>query len=74
VPNAARNIWVTATALTTALNTSYFAGSVALFAIVMGVALLLIGIGLVVLSVWWLREPGTAVQPTPTVAPKPVVA
>ena len=74
VPNAARNIWVTATALTTALNTSYFAESVALFAIVMGVALLLIGIGLVVLSVWWLREPGNAVQPTPTVAPKPVVA
>ena len=74
VPNAARNIWVTATALTTALNTSYFAESVALFAIVMGVALLLIGIGLVVLSVHWLRERGTAVQKTPTVAPKPVVA
>jgi hypothetical protein len=74
VPNAARNIWVTATALTTALNTSYFAESVALFAIVMGIALLLIGIGLVVLSVHWLRERGTAVQKTPTVAPKPVVA
>jgi hypothetical protein len=74
VPNAARNIWVTATALTTALNTSYFAESVALFAIVMGIALLLIGIGLVVLSVQWLREPGVAAQKTPTVAPKPVVA
>ena len=48
VPNAARNIWVTATALTTALNTSYFAESVALFAILMGIALLLIGIGLLV--------------------------
>jgi len=73
VPNAARNIWVTATAMTTALNTSYFAESVALFAILMGIALLLIGIGLVVLAVRWLREPGTAVQKTPTVAPKPVV-
>jgi hypothetical protein len=74
VPNAARNIWVTATALTTALNTAYFAESVALFAILMGVALLLIGIGLVVLSVRWLREPNTAVQKTPAVATKPVVA
>lgn len=74
VPNAARNIWVTATALTTALNTSYFAESVALFAIVMGVALLLIGVGLVVLSVRWLREPDTAVQKAPAVATKPVVA
>jgi hypothetical protein len=56
VPNAARNIWVTATALTTALNTSYFAESVGLFAIVMGVALLLIGIGLLVLTIRWLLE------------------
>jgi hypothetical protein len=70
VPNAARNIWVTATALAT----SYFAESVALFAILMGVALLLIGVGLVVLSVRWLTEPDTAVQKTPTVVPKPAVA
>jgi hypothetical protein len=65
---------VTATALTTALNTSYFAESVALFAIVMGIALLLTGIGLVVLSVRWLRELGTAMHTTPTAAPKAVVA
>jgi hypothetical protein len=74
VPNAARNIWVTATALTTALNTSYFAESVALSALVMGIALLLIGIGPVVLSVRWLTEPDTAVQKTPTVVSKPAVA
>lgn len=74
VPNAARNIWVTATALTTALNTSYFAETVALFAILMGIALLLTGIGLLVLTVRWLREPSAAAQTTPTVAPKPVVA
>jgi hypothetical protein len=72
-PNAARNIWVTATALTTALNTSYFAESVALFAIVMGIALLLTGIGLVVLTVRWLREPASAAGHTPGVAPKPIV-
>ena len=45
VANQARNIWVTSTALSTALNTSFFAESVATFAIVMGVAMLLIGIG-----------------------------
>jgi hypothetical protein len=50
VPNAARNTWVTATALSTALNTSYFAQQVALFSIVMGIALLLTGIGFLVLT------------------------
>jgi hypothetical protein len=50
VPNAARNVWVTATALSTALNTSYFAQQVALFSIVMGIALLLTGIGFLVLT------------------------
>ena len=50
VANQARQIWVTETALTTALNTSYFAESVATFAIVMGVALLLAGLGFAVLT------------------------
>jgi hypothetical protein len=40
----------------------------------MGIALLLIGIGLVVLSVRWLTAPDTATQTTPTVTPKPAVA
>jgi hypothetical protein len=48
--NPARNVWVTETALTTALNTSYFASSVSLFAIVMGIALLLVGIGFLLLT------------------------
>ena len=48
VENGLRNTWVTATALSTALNTSYFAESVSTFAIVMGVAMLLIGIGFLV--------------------------
>jgi hypothetical protein len=51
VPNAARNTWVTETALGTALNTSYFAENVALFSIVMGAALLLTGIGFLVFIV-----------------------
>jgi hypothetical protein len=49
VENGLRNMWVTSTALSTSLNTAYFAESVATFAIVMGVALLLTGIGFLVL-------------------------
>jgi hypothetical protein len=51
VPNAARNTWVTATALSTALNMSYMAEQLALFGIVVGVALLLTGIGFLVLTI-----------------------
>ena len=51
VENGVRNMWVTETALTTALNTSFFAERVAYFSIVMGVALLLTGIGFLVLTV-----------------------
>jgi hypothetical protein len=50
VENGLRNMWVTETALTTALNTAFFAERVALFSIVMGIALLLTGIGFVVLT------------------------
>ena len=50
VENLARNIWVTETALTTALNTSFFAERVAMFSIVTGFALLLSGIGFLVLA------------------------
>jgi hypothetical protein len=50
VENGLRNMWVNETALTTALNTAYFAESVATFAIVMGIALLLAGIGFAVLT------------------------
>ena len=51
VDNAARSIWVTETALTTALNTSYMASQLALFGIVVGVALLLAGIGFGILAI-----------------------
>jgi hypothetical protein len=50
VPNTARNTWVTATALSTALNVSYMAEKMALFGIVVGVALLLTGVGLFILA------------------------
>jgi hypothetical protein len=48
--NPARDLWVTETALTTALNTSFFAQQVALFSIVMGVAMVLTGIGFLVMT------------------------
>jgi hypothetical protein len=50
VENGLRNMWINATALSTALNTAYFAEQVATFAIVMGIALLLAGLGFGVLT------------------------
>jgi hypothetical protein len=61
VENGLRNMWVTETALTTALNTAYFAEQVALFSIVMGAALLLTGIGFLVLTLRVLH-PATIAQ------------
>ena len=51
VANSARNLWVTATALSTALNASYMAESLSLFGIIVGIALLLSGIGFGILAV-----------------------
>lgn len=51
VPNGARNTWVTATSLSTALNVSYMAERLSLFSIAVGIALLLAGVGFVILSV-----------------------
>jgi hypothetical protein len=50
VDNAARNLWVTETALTTALNTSYLAEQISLFGVVVGIALLLSGLGFGILA------------------------
>ena len=50
VSNGARNIWVTETSLSTALNTSFLAESTALFGIVVAVALVLAGIGFIILA------------------------
>jgi len=61
--NAARNVWVTETALATALQSSYMASQLALFAIVVGFALLLTGVGFGVLAVGGaLRNRETAVS------------
>src|SRR5512132_648668 len=50
ISNGARNIWITETALATALNVSYMAEKISVFGIVVGVALILTGIGLVILA------------------------
>ena len=70
VSNSARDTWVTATALSTALNVSYMAEQMALFGIVVGIALLLSGIGFIVLASGGAlrrREPAPAL-PRPAVA------
>ena len=50
VPNGQRNIWINETALATALNVSYMAEQLALFGIIVGIALVLTGIGLILLA------------------------
>jgi hypothetical protein len=49
--NPVRNVWVTETALSTALNSSYLAEQVASFGIVVGVAMVLTGLGFGVLVI-----------------------
>src|SRR6266511_673109 len=60
VSNGARNLWVTETALTTALNTSYMADRLGLCGSVVGVALLLTGIGFSILAFAALHRKRTA--------------
>lgn len=70
--NSARDTWVTETALTTALNTSYMAEQLAIFGIVVGIALLLSGIGFGVLTLGGAlkrrTEPSTAHRQVPVAA------
>ena len=63
VENGARNLWVTETALATALNMSYMAEQLSLFGIVVGIALLLSGIGFIVLALGVLQRDGGAAAP-----------
>jgi hypothetical protein len=78
VANAARDIWVTETALTTALNTSFFAEQVSLFSIVVAIALLLSGLGFGILAFTafrWLpayEERTKKLKATVTVTPQAV--
>jgi hypothetical protein len=70
VSNGQRNLWVTETALATALNVSYMAEQLSYFAIVVGIALLVTGIGLILLAyAVFAREPAARPTPAPASAP-----
>ena len=73
VENGLRQMWVTETALSTALNTAYFAESVSTFVIAMGFALLLVGIGFLILTVRLLR-PAEETKTESVAAPRTAVA
>jgi sorbitol-specific phosphotransferase system component IIC len=51
VENPQRNLWVTETALSTALTMGYLAENLSMFGIVVGIALLLTGIGFLILAI-----------------------
>ena len=55
VENPQRQLWVTETALATALNMAFLAENLAVFGVVVGIALLLAGIGFIVLALGALR-------------------
>jgi hypothetical protein len=64
VENGARNIWVSETGLATALNVSFMASALSLFSLVVGIALILAGIGFLVLALAALpgRAPAAATE------------
>ena len=75
IANGARNIWVTETALTTALNVSYMAERLSVFGLVVGIALLLTGIGLVIVAFAVFRKPKAAAEVTaPRASATPVTS
>ncbi|HSS72700.1 MAG TPA: hypothetical protein VLK53_03955 [Gaiellaceae bacterium] len=68
--NPARQVWITETALSTALNVSYMADQLALFSLVVGIALLLTGVGFIILAAGGaLRRTTAAAAPRPEAAP-----
>jgi hypothetical protein len=74
ISNSARNIWVTETALATALDMGFMSEMLSIFSIIVGIALLLTGIGLVILAKAVFGRRRTDAQaassaPTPATAP-----
>jgi hypothetical protein len=59
VSNPARNIWVTQTALSNALNTSYMAERISLFGIAVGAAFVLVGLGFAAVAIGTVRRSRT---------------
>jgi hypothetical protein len=69
ISNGARNIWVTETALSTALNVSFLAENIALFGVVVGISLLLAGIGFLILALGGALRRVTAEVKAPAASP-----
>ena len=67
VSNPARNVWVTETALSNALNTSYMAERISLFGIAVGAAFLLVGFAFVGAAIGGLRLRRKALADAPGV-------
>ena len=63
VENAARTIWVSETGLSTALNVSFIASALSLFSLVVGIALVLAGVGFLVLALAALPSRPAATTP-----------
>ena len=61
--NGARNVWVSETGLSTALNVSYMASALSLFSLIVGIALILAGIGFIVLALAALPGKAPAAAP-----------
>jgi len=71
--NPARSVWISETALSTALNTAYAGEQLALFGIVVGIALLLTGLGFGVLAAGLLgQRPRTVTEAGVQPVAKPV--
>jgi hypothetical protein len=65
--NPQRSIWISETAFTTALNVAYMGEQISLFGIVVGIALILAGVGFVVLTVH--ARPAPTREPTLSAVP-----
>lgn len=63
MPNPARNVWITETALSTALNTSYMAEQISLFGIAVGGAFLLVGLAFGAVALGGVRVPSLSRAP-----------
>lgn len=63
MPNPARNVWITETALSTALNTSYMAEQISLFGIAVGGAFLLVGLLIGATALGAVRVPSRKTAP-----------
>jgi hypothetical protein len=74
INNPLRDLWLNQISLSTALNTAYFAESVSLFAIVMGFALLLTGVGFGIVSIRLMRRREEADVRVPAAGATPAAA